>query len=85
MCKLDCPWLSPYLFVCKWLITSREDPLLADIRGYCWEPGGTHSAQCLTAVGCFPQEYALVICRDFAPEFTPELTMDLCVVVGCNS
>ena len=75
MCKLECPWLSPYLFVslCEWLITSREQPVLADTRGYCWELGGTHLALCPRAVGCFPQEYSPVICRDFTPEFTPEL------------
>ena len=69
MCKLDCPWLSPYLFVAlgKCLITSREQPVLADLRGYCWELGGTHST-----VG-FPQEYTPVMCRDFALEFNPEL------------
>ena len=35
--------------------------------------GGTHSAWCPKAVGCFPQEYTPVMCRDFVPEFTPEL------------
>ena len=51
-CKLDYLWLSPYLFVSldKWLITSRKQPVLADLREYCWEPGGTHST-----VG-FPQD-----------------------------
>ena len=73
MCKLECPWLSPYLFVSigEWLITSCEQPVLADIWGYCWEPGGTHSALCPRAISCFPQEYAPAMCRDFTPEFTP--------------
>ena len=51
----------------KWLAISREQPVLSDIRRYCWEPGGTHST-----VG-FPQEYTQVMCQDFAPEFNPEL------------
>ena len=69
MCKLDCPWLSPYLCVSlgKWLITSREQLVLVDIRGYCWEPGWTHST-----VG-FPQDYTPAMYQDFVPEFTPEL------------
>ena len=68
-CKLNCPWLSPFLFVPlgKCFFTSREQPVLADIRGCCWEPGGTHST-----VG-FPQEYTPVMCRDFTPEFNREL------------
>ena len=37
MCKLDCPWLSPYLFVCLggWPVGIREQPDLANIRGFC--------------------------------------------------
>ena len=68
MCKLDCPWLSLYLFVSlrKWFVTSREQPVLADIRRYCWEPGVTH-----LMVG-FPKETP-VMGRDFAPEFNPAL------------
>ena len=75
ICKLDCLWLSPYLFVSlgEWLIISREQPVLAEIWGYCWEPGGTHLALCPRVVGCVHQEYAPVMCRDFAPGFTPEL------------
>ena len=75
MCKLDCPWLSPYLFVSlsKWLITSREQPVMADIWGYCWEPGGTHSARCPRAVSCFPQEYGQLfsagICTGYVSGF----------------
>ena len=41
--------------------------MLVDIRGYCWELGGTHST-----VG-FPQDYTPAMCRYFAPEFTPAL------------
>ena len=69
MCKLDCLWVSPYLFVSlgKWLVTSREQPVLSNIQRYCWEPGGTRST-----VG-FPQEYTPVMCWDFAREFNPEL------------
>ena len=70
MCKLDCPWVSPYLFVslCKWFIANLEHPVLTDMRRHhCWEPGGTH-----LTVG-FPQEYTPVMFRDFVPEFDPEL------------
>ena len=44
MYKLDCPWVSSYLFVSlgKWFVTNREQPVLTDIRRHCWEPGGTH-------------------------------------------
>ena len=47
--------------------TSLEQPVLAEIRGYCWEPDGTH-----LTVG-FPQEYTPATCLDFAPEFYHEL------------
>ena len=56
----------------KLLITSWEWPVLTGIQGYCWEPGGTRLTLCPRAVGCFPQEYAMVMCRcvdDFAPGF----------------
>ena len=58
MCKLDCPWVSPYLFVSlgRWFVTNQEQPVFADIRRHCLEPGGTHST-----VG-FPQEYTPVMC-----------------------
>ena len=57
MCKLDCPWLNPHLFVSlgKWLVTNWEQPVLADLWRYCWEPGGTHS------MVSFPQECAPVV------------------------
>ena len=34
MCKLDCPWLNPFLFVSLsgWFVISREQPVLADLR-----------------------------------------------------
>ena len=69
MCRLECPWLNLYLFVSLsgWFVTSREQPVFADLRIYCWEPGGTHST-----VG-FPQECAPVVCRDFAPKVDPDL------------
>ena len=46
MCKLECPCLYLYLFVTlgEWFITGRKQPVLADMRGYCWEPGGHCSA-----------------------------------------
>ena len=64
MCRLDCPWLNPYLFVSLggWFVISREQLVFADLRRYCWEPGGTHSM-----VG-FQQECAPVVCRDFTPK-----------------
>ena len=42
MYKLDSPWLDPYFFVSLggWLVTNREQPVIADLRRYCWEPGG---------------------------------------------
>ena len=69
MCKLDCPLLNPYLFVflSGWLVTSREQPVLANLRRYCWEPGGTPSM-----VG-FPHECTPVVCRDFALKVDPYL------------
>ena len=69
MCKLDCPWVSPYLFVSlgKWFVSNQEQPVLADMQRHCCKPGGTYST-----VG-FPHKYTPVRCRDFAPEFDPEL------------
>ena len=66
MCKLDCPWVSPYLFVSlgKWFVTNREQPVLTDIRRHCWKPGGTHST-----VG-FPQECTPAMCRDSRQSLT---------------
>ena len=70
----------------KGVFTSREQLVLSNIRGYCWEPGGTNSKPCPRAVGCFPREYAPVACRDFAPDFTPVLInrpSDLMDQFGC--
>ena len=52
--------------VARQMVTSREQPVFADLRSYCWEPGGAHST-----VG-FPQECAPVVCRDFAPKVVPD-------------
>ena len=43
MCKLDCSWLSPYLFVSLggWPFGIRVQPGIAVIRAYCREPGGS--------------------------------------------
>ena len=73
MCKLDCPWLSPYRFVCLggWLVGIRAQPDLANIRGFCWEPGGSHPALFRGIVDCFPYKIAPVVCPDLAPEFAP--------------
>ena len=66
MCKLDCPWLSPYLCVCLggWPVGIRAQPDLANIRGFCWEMGGSHPA-------LFRDTIALATCPDLAPEFAP--------------
>ena len=71
MCKLDCPWLRPYLFVCLggWPVGIREQPDLANIRGFCWEPGGSHPALFWEIVDCFPYKIAPDTCPDL--EFTP--------------
>ena len=71
MCKLDCLWLNPYLFVAlsKWLITSgssRFSPTYGDTAGNREELGVKFD-------GWFPQEYTPVMCRDIAPKFNPEL------------
>ena len=79
---MDCPWLNPNLFVSLggWLVTSREQPVLADLQRYCWEPGGTHSV-----VG-FPRECAPVVCRDFVPKVDPDLNrITLLCVLGGNA
>ena len=67
LCKLDCPWLNPYFFLTfgGWFVAGREQPFVADVHTYCWEPGGTHSM-----VG-FSQECTPVRCRDFAPKVDP--------------
>ena len=67
-CKLDCPWLNPYSFVSfgRWFVTSREQPVFADLRRYDWEPEETR-----LMVG-FPRECAPVV-WDFAPKVDPNL------------
>ena len=69
MCKLDSPWLNPFLFVflSGWFVASREQPVLADLCRFCWEPGGTQ------LIVFFSQECASVVCRDFAPKVDPNL------------
>ena len=69
MCKLDCPWLNMYLFVSLGgrLVIGREQPVLANLQKYYWEPGGTH-----LKIG-YPQECVLVVGRDFVPKVDPEL------------
>ena len=44
MCQLDCPWLSPYQFVCLdgWPVGIRAQLDLANIRVFCWELGWSH-------------------------------------------
>ena len=71
MCKLDCLWLSPYLFVCLggWPVGIQAQPDLANIRGFCWAPGGSHPALFGGIVDCFPYKIALVACLDLTPEF----------------
>ena len=51
-----------------WFVTSREQPVVADVHIYCWEPGGTFSL-----VGS-SQECTPDRCRDFAPKVDPDWT-----------
>ena len=60
----------------RWFVTSRWQPVFADLRKYCWKPGGTH-----LTVG-FPQEFAPVVCRDFAPKVVPDLINHLSDLVN---
>ena len=41
MCKFDCPWLSPFMFVYlgRWFAASRGHLVLTALRRDCWEPG----------------------------------------------
>ena len=41
MCGLDCPWLSPFLFVSLggWVAVSGGQLVIIDSHGDCWEPG----------------------------------------------
>ena len=73
MCKLDCQWLSLYLFVCLggWPVGILAQPDLANIRGFCWELGGSHPALFREIDDCFPYKIAPVMCPDLAPEFIP--------------
>ena len=42
MCKLDCPWLSPFVFVslCGWFAARWGQLVLTDLHRDCWKPGG---------------------------------------------
>ena len=73
MCKLDCPCLSPYLFVCLsgWPVGIRAQPDLANTRGFCWEPGGSHPALFREIVDCYPYKIAPATCPDLTPGFAP--------------
>ena len=71
MCKLDCPWVSQYLFVSLggWPFGIRVQLDLAMIRAYCRELGARHLALPQELVGCFPDNIGPVKCPDPAPDF----------------
>ena len=74
MCKLDCPWLSPFLFVSLggWFTALCRD---------CWEPGGGGGgAQVLTS---FLQVCVPVLYQDFAPKLDLNLIYHLLDLVNC--
>ena len=71
MCKLDCPWLSPYLFVSLggWPFDIRVQPDLAVIRAYSRDPGGSPQPVIIVSAppeleyGTFLQGYIAVLQR----------------------
>ena len=71
MCGLDCPWLSLCLFVCLsgWPVGVRAQPDLANIRGSCWELGGSYTSLFREIVDCCPYNIRIapVMCLDLAP------------------
>ena len=82
MCKLDCPWLSPFLFVTLsgWFAARREHLVLTALRRDYWEPGGGGGARVLTSFlqGCVP-----VLYQDFAPKLDLNLFYRLLDLVNC--
>ena len=60
MCGLDCPWLSPFLFVSLggWVAASRGQLVIFDSHRDCWEPGENR------VLTNFPHECVLVLCQD---------------------
>ena len=90
MCKLDCLWVSPYLFVSlgRWPFGIRVQSDLAVIRAYCREPGGSHPAPLREGVGCFPDNIGPVKCPGPTPDFAPGFTCrpsDLITLYGVVS
>ena len=90
MCKLDCPSVSPYLFVSlgRWPFGFRVQPDLDVIQAYCREPGGSHPGPLRELVGCFPDNIGLVKCPDPASDFAPGFTCrpsDLMTLFGVLS
>ena len=71
MCKLDCLWLSPFLFVSlgEWFAASWGHLVFTIFHIDCWKPGGT---RLLT-----------VLHQDFAPKFGLNLIYHLLDLVNC--
>ena len=53
-----------------WPVGIRVQPDLANIQGFCWEPGGSHPALFREIVDCFPYKIAPDLALEFAPGFT---------------
>ena len=100
MCKLDCPWLIPYLFVSLggWPFGIRVQPNLSVIRAYCREsptwgtpPGPVrhhYPAPLWEIVDCFPDNIGPVTCPDLVLDFDPGFTCrpsDLITLFGVLS
>ena len=62
LCGLDCPWLSPFMFVSLsgGVAAGRGQLVISDSHRYCWGPGETRM---LTS----PRECVSVLCQDFTP------------------
>ena len=88
MCKLDCLWLSLYLFVSigGWPLGIRVQPDLTVIGADCREPGGSHPVPLREIVGCSPDNIGPVKCQapDFAQGFTCRPS-DLITIFGVVS
>ena len=64
LCALDCPCLSPFLFVSVGggVSSGRGQLVISDSHRDCWEPGETQ-----TLISC-PRECVSVLCQDFTPK-----------------
>ena len=79
LCKLDCSWLSPFLFLSLggWFAVSLGHLVLTVLHRDCWEPGGT---RVLTS---FPRGCVSVLYQDFAPKLGLNLIYRLLDLVNC--